>query len=65
MNSIKNSYPNGICPDCNEPINDDVENGDECPNCGHVYWEEETVIHLEQPFNPPHQKMLTLNDLML
>jgi uncharacterized Zn finger protein len=40
MNPIKESYPNGECPDCGEEIPDDVVAGDECKNCGHVFWEE-------------------------
>lgn len=40
MNAIKNSYPNGVCPDCGDEIPDDVESGQECANCGHVFVEE-------------------------
>jgi len=39
MNEIKNSYPNGKCP-CGETVPHNVENGDECANCGHVFGEE-------------------------
>jgi hypothetical protein len=31
------SYPNGECPDCGDPIPDDATDGDECKNCGHVF----------------------------
>lgn len=34
---IKDQYPYG-CPDCGEDISDFVEDGDECPNCGHVFY---------------------------
>lgn len=37
QNKIKDSYPNGRCPDCGEPIPDDVVSGQECKNCGHVF----------------------------
>ena len=40
MNAIKNSYPNGECPDCAETIPDTVQHGEECHNCGHVFVEE-------------------------
>jgi ribosomal protein S27E len=36
-NKVKNSYPNGECPDCGETIPFDVAEGEECGNCGHVY----------------------------
>jgi hypothetical protein len=34
---IKDDYPDGECPDCFEPIPDDVWKGDACENCGHVF----------------------------
>lgn len=37
-NEIKNNYPNGLCPDCNEPIPDNVVCGQKCGNCGHVFY---------------------------
>ena len=40
MNTIKNSYPNGQCPDCGEEIPDDVVDEQSCENCGHVFFEE-------------------------
>jgi rubredoxin len=42
MNAVKNSYPNGECPDCGENIPDDVQSGEECANCGHVFGEEQS-----------------------
>ena len=38
MNIIKDSYENGECPDCGKDIPDDVSGGDECSNCGHVFY---------------------------
>ena len=38
MSLMKDEYPNGECPDCCEPIPDDCGDGDECWNCGHVFW---------------------------
>jgi len=35
--TIKDNYPNGECPDCNEPIPDNIAEGQECFNCGHVF----------------------------
>ena len=37
MNKIKNSYEDGVCPDCGEEIPDDVVDGQECENCDHVF----------------------------
>jgi len=35
---VKASYPTGRCPDCGQMIGDSVEEGEECSNCGHVFW---------------------------
>lgn len=35
---IKDSYEGGVCPDCQENIPDDVMEGQECDNCGHVFY---------------------------
>ena len=35
-NKVKISYENVQCPNCGDTIPDDVEEGDECENCGHV-----------------------------
>ena len=40
LNPIKLSYDDGECPDCNLEIPDDVEEGQACINCGHVFNEE-------------------------
>lgn len=37
MNTIKDNYPDGICPDCKTLIPDDAVDGIECKNCGHVF----------------------------
>jgi Zn finger protein HypA/HybF involved in hydrogenase expression len=38
MTYIKTFYDNGICPDCHHPINDTTVEGEDCPNCGHIFW---------------------------
>lgn len=35
---VKDDYENGECPDCGTPIPDEATAGDECSNCGHVFW---------------------------
>jgi DNA-directed RNA polymerase subunit RPC12/RpoP len=35
---IKGHYPDGECPDCGEDIPDNATEGEECGNCGHVFW---------------------------
>lgn len=35
--NIKDSYPDGKCPDCGEQIPVNIIDGDKCPNCGHVF----------------------------
>ncbi len=37
---VKNSYEDGVCPDCSEDIPDDCVDGQECSNCGHVFYRE-------------------------
>jgi hypothetical protein len=37
-NPVKMAYVNGICPDCGLVIPDDIEDGGECVNCGHVFY---------------------------
>jgi hypothetical protein len=36
-NPIKESYENGICPDCSSDIPDDVVHEASCVNCDHVF----------------------------
>jgi len=31
-------YVAGRCPDCGEYIPETAQEGDECRNCGHVFW---------------------------
>ena len=38
--SIKDNYPDGICPDCSLDIPSDAIEGSECVNCGHVFCNE-------------------------
>jgi len=35
---IIKSYEGGVCPDCQEEISKDVEDGDSCENCSHVFY---------------------------
>ena len=35
---VKDAYMNGLCPDCQEEIPDDVVDGDACENCNHVFY---------------------------
>jgi Zn finger protein HypA/HybF involved in hydrogenase expression len=36
--NVADEYPEGRCPDCNEEIDPHAVEGDECSNCGHVFW---------------------------
>lgn len=36
-NKVKDNYPDGICPDCKEPIPDNTVSGQKCGNCDHVF----------------------------
>lgn len=36
-NPVRDSYENGECPDCGDEIPLDVEDGQSCDNCGHVF----------------------------
>jgi hypothetical protein len=38
--SVRDTYPDGACSDCGEPIPVDAGAGSECANCGHVFWED-------------------------
>lgn len=35
---LQGVYEDDICPDCGEKISDILGDGDECSNCGHVFW---------------------------
>ncbi len=38
MNYVKDTYPDGECPDCGEEIPEEAVSGSECENCGHVFF---------------------------
>ena len=38
MTKIQDAYEDGVCPDCQEEIPEDTVDGEECKNCGHVFW---------------------------
>jgi len=44
MNTIKDSYPEGVCPDCGVLIPDNTVDGTECKNCGHVFYSTNAII---------------------
>ena len=37
---VRDSYPNGECPDCGKPISVTIPSGAACSNCGHVFYHE-------------------------
>lgn len=39
------SYPNAICPDCEQPIPASATDGESCENCGHVFWLNESEVN--------------------
>ena len=41
LTELQASYDDAECPDCGEAIPDVAVNGDECSNCGHVFYEDE------------------------
>ncbi len=43
-NRIINSYDDGKCPDCQEPIAQNVCHEESCPNCEHVFYDPD-VFH--------------------
>lgn len=38
MTTMQDIYPDGLCPDCFMEIPKGTEDGDECLNCGHVFY---------------------------
>jgi len=40
-NAVKDAYEGGVCPDCGEEIPDDVDEGEDCSNCGHTFHSEQ------------------------
>lgn len=41
MSALTESYENGECPDCGLAISELHEDGSECENCGHVFYEQQ------------------------
>ena len=41
--SLRECYENYQCPDCGEEIPVDTTDGDECVNCGHVFWHDNSI----------------------
>jgi DNA-directed RNA polymerase subunit RPC12/RpoP len=39
-NNIIQSYRHDRCPDCGLRIPENTDEGNECEECGHVFWEE-------------------------
>ena len=48
--SVRDSYPGGECPDCGQPIPAEANDGDECVNCGHIFFEDPAE---DQPIPAP------------
>lgn len=36
--NVKSQYKGGKCPDCGEEIPDDAIDGEDCSNCGHIFY---------------------------
>ena len=45
---IMEQYVDQECPDCGEPIPEDIGDGEECINCGHVFYAPEGTFHKER-----------------
>ncbi len=45
---IKDSYPDGKCPDCGEQIPVDITDGDKCSNCGHIFFRLENGKRIDE-----------------
>jgi|TARA_Y100000034_G_scaffold135146_2_gene205898 hypothetical protein len=41
--AIKDNYDNGECPDCGEPIPEDMVKGGDCLNCRHVFQDDDEI----------------------
>jgi len=42
LKKVKEYYDYGKCPDCGKDIPKDTVEGEECTNCGHIFWVERT-----------------------
>jgi DNA-directed RNA polymerase subunit RPC12/RpoP len=38
MAHVRDNYEGGLCPDCDEPIPDEADDGVDCDNCGHAFF---------------------------
>jgi hypothetical protein len=57
VNVIKNDYDYGECPDCGEDIPDCMVSGEECANCGHVFYSiEELVQTIKDELSPANPR---------
>jgi len=59
--TIISSYSKGKCPDCAEPIPEDVQEGVGCTNCLHVFWLPKEDDNDERKWLKYHRE--TLEDL--
>lgn len=68
MKRIKDYYPDGVCPNCGEPISDYAKENSECGNCEHVFSENESlfdyyILRMEKRVTPnlygPYNNVLT------
>jgi Zn finger protein HypA/HybF involved in hydrogenase expression len=46
--NVKDAYPDGKCPDCGEPIPDNIIGGDKCSNCGHIFHRLENIKGIKE-----------------
>lgn len=67
MSDIRDNYPNGECPDCGEPIPSDADflndpEGQDCENCGHVFYSETQIDDALPPPDPSWKEILKETD---
>ena len=43
MKKMPEYYENGLCPDCGDDIKEDTQSGEDCLNCGHVFYKDEEL----------------------
>lgn len=48
--NVQDSYPNGDCPDCGEKIPEEAQDGENCLNCGHIWWLEDISEQEDEAF---------------